>query len=257
MLSVSLTQTCHRFRAVNFPPVMAELRKIATAIGLSPAPPPPPRPEAVIKSDDGHGERELGIYDILSQSTTPFLWHGQLLLAEERSDRPGDKRIHIGGEPLFNNGTSHFRIRRQALMGVGTNEVLLPLVPGTLGISFCSAHVAPPQAGGNATLYIFGTNNDQRYGGAPRSQVHVFWSSDPSLRTWGRAVALTLPPGFAAFKAAVTRGPDGGYMAIELNAPASVVGVSFASIFARTPSSDLSKGWALLDPSVHVFTKER
>ena len=233
---------------------MAELRKIATAIGLPPAPPPPPRPEAnVLKSDDGHGERELGIYDILSQSTTPFLWHGQLLLAEERSDRPGDKRIHIGGEPLFNNGTSHFRIRRQALMGVGTNEVLLPLVPGTLGISFCSAHVAP-QADGNSTLYIFGTNNG---GEAPRTQVHVFWSSDPSLRTWGRAVALTLPPGFAAFKAAVTRGPDGGYMAIELNAPASVVGVSFASIFAKTPSSDLSKGWALLDPSVHVFTKDR
>ena len=202
------------------------------------------------------GERYLGIYDILSQSTTPFLWHGQLLLAEERSDRPGDKRIHIGGEPLF-NGTSHFRIRQQSLLGVGSNGVVLSLVPGTLGLSFCSAHVAA-QPDGNMTLYVYGTNNDHRYGGAPRSQVHVLWSSDPSLRTWERAVALTLPPGYAAFKAAVTRGPDGGYMAIELNAPPAIAGASFASIFAKSASAaDLSTGWALLDPRLHVFTKAR
>ena len=63
--------------------------------------------------------------------------------------------------------------------------------------------------------------------------------------------------GTIPFKADVTEGADGAaYMAIELNAPTAVVGVSFASIFAKMASlAQLDRGWSLLDPATHVFTK--
>jgi hypothetical protein len=37
------------------------------------------------------------------------------MLVEGRLDSasPTDLRIHVGGEPLLANGTSHFRVRRQ------------------------------------------------------------------------------------------------------------------------------------------------
>jgi hypothetical protein len=206
---------------------------------------------------------ELGIYDILSAETTPIMWHGELMLVEGRLDSasPSDKHIHIGGEPLLANGSSHFRVRRQALLGHGTNDVVVPMVPDSVEIAFCNAHVQYTGPGGELglqTLWVFGTNNDDRWGGAPRSQVHAFWSSDVQLKSWNHSVALQLPAGYVAFNTDVTAGPGGfSYMAIELNAPKAIVGNPFTSVFARTQSEDLSRGWELLDPTTHVYTKAR
>ena len=46
-------------------------------------------------------------------------------------------------------------------------------------------------------------------------------------------------------------------MAVELGKPAAIVGVPFTTVFAKTRSADLSAGWALIDPTTHVFTKAR
>ena len=141
-------------------------------------------------------EVELGVYDIMSAETTPILWHGELMLVEGRLDstRATDRTIHVGGEPLFANGSSHFRVRKQRLLGHGSNDVVVPMIPGTMQITFCNAHVE--QTGpdgklgnGSQTLWVFGTNDDARWGGAARSQVHAF-SSPLAIRTprncsWG------------------------------------------------------------------------
>jgi hypothetical protein len=210
-------------------------------------------------------EVELGIYDINSAETTPILWHGELMLVEGRLDsaKPGENRIHVGGEPLLANGSSHFRVRRQVLLGHGSNEVVVPMIPDSTQISFCNAHVqhsGPGGALGNSsqTLWVFGTNDDTRWGAPARSQVHAFWSSDPALKDWNHSIAITLPDGYVAFNTDVTAGPGGySFMAIELNAPAAIVGVPFTTVFAKTPSLDLSTGWTLLDPTTHVYFKAR
>lgn len=88
-------------------------------------------------------EVELGVYDIMSAETTPILWHGELMLVEGRLDstKATDRTIHVGGEPLLANGSSHFRVRKQRLLGHGSNDVVVPMIPGTMQISFCNAHV--------------------------------------------------------------------------------------------------------------------
>jgi hypothetical protein len=75
---------------------------------------------------------------------------------------------------------------------------------------------------------------------------------------WNHSIALQLPLNYAAWNTDVTEGPGGySFMAIELNAPADIVGNPFTSVFAKTTSDDLSRGWELLDPTTHVYTKER
>ena len=206
-------------------------------------------------------EVELGVYDINSQETSPVLWYGELLLVEGRMDSgsPADMHIHVGGEPLFANGSSHFRVRKQALLGHGTNEDVINLIPHTVQISFCNAYVQESGAAlGNTTLWVFGTNDDDRWGAPARTQVHAFWSSDPALQIWNHSIALRLPAGYQAFNTDVTAGPGGyAYMAVELGAPAAIVGTPFTSVFARTAATDLSAGWALLDPVTHVYTTAR
>ena len=83
--------------------------------------------------------------------------------------------------------------------------------------------------------------------------------ADPALiGQLNHSVALQLPAGYVAFNTDVTAGPGGfSYMAIELNAPKAIVGNPFTSVFARTQSEDLSRGWELLDPTTHVYTKAR
>ena len=54
-------------------------------------------------------------------------------------------------------------------------------------------------------------------------------------------------------------GTDSWVMAIELAAPARFVGQPFSTAFAVCAGcdTDLSHGWALLDPATHLFTKDR
>jgi hypothetical protein len=48
-------------------------------------------------------------------------------------------------------------VRKQQLLGHGSNDVVVPLIPGTVQISFCNAHVqqsGPDGALGNQTLWV-------------------------------------------------------------------------------------------------------
>ena len=169
---------------------------------------------------------ELGIYDQRTDETTPIIWQGELLVVEGRTTPMYSQ------EALMANGSSHFRVRKQALRGRGTNEVVVPLIPDSTQMTFCNAHIS------GETLWVFGTNDDTRWGGAARSQVHAFWSSDPALQRWNHSLALQLPVGYTAFNTDVTTGPDGwSFMAVELGKPAAIVGVPFTTVFAKTRSS--------------------
>lgn len=124
--------------------------------------------------------RPLGVYcggadgDLLSQDcgeTTPIMWpptSPQLAMVEHHSS---------------------FRVRFQSFNGTGNNSVLCPFVPGSDAVSFASAAVV------NETLWLFGTNDIGVGGGKPRTQVHVFWSSDPRLsdESWQTRIVLQLP----------------------------------------------------------------
>ena len=105
--------------------------------------------------------------------STPFLWKGQLHVAEQHST---------------------FRIRRQALPGcTGTacdNSVVMGAVPGSKGVAFVSALVI------GDTLWLFGTNDAAMAGGKSRTQVHAFWSKAPAdASAWQTGMILQLPQG--------------------------------------------------------------
>jgi hypothetical protein len=128
--------------------------------------------------DDPLPVEPLGVYchGFDCAETTPVLWP------------PGD-----GGSLVMVEHHSNFRVRNQAVKGVGNNSILCPSIPGSEGVSYASAIVV-----GN-TLWVFGTNNGftntSGAVGRPRTQVHVFSSADPALSpaSWHHSVALQLP----------------------------------------------------------------
>ena len=224
-----------------------------------PAPPPPPPPAP----DTAPGLRTIGTYDLSGGETTPFIWHGNLLLVESVGDNsvvPFTKPVYenctqyaTAGSPWNDARCPYFRIRKMKFdSGYTTvaDTVVTAYVPGSADMSFCNA-IMRNETGGVATLWGFGTNNDQRWGGAPRSQVHAFWTTD--LVTWNHSVAINI----AAFNSSmggaynvdVTSRPDGtSVMALEPSGSCSG-GVQCMSYFAECLAcgSDLSHGWKLLD----------
>ena len=128
--------------------------------------------------DDPLPVEPLGVYcqGYDCAETTPVLWP------------PGE-----GGSLVMVEHHSNFRVRHQKLKGVGSNSIICPSIPGSEGVSYASAIVV-----GNA-LWVFGTNdgftNMSGSIGRPRTQVHVFSSTDPllSAASWRHAVALQLP----------------------------------------------------------------
>ena len=142
---------------------------------------------------------------------------------------PNDQRQPFG---------SYFRLRRQALLGHGTNDIVLPVVPGSKYLSYVSGYVDDTSDPGRPTMWVFGTNDcvgdhdptagscgfnssdpsqfipcacPPGAGAAPRSEVWALWSSDPQLRpeTWRKRRVLTMPPELPIFNTDVTRGPSG------------------------------------------------
>lgn len=166
---------------------------------------PPPQQATPIRMN------ELGAYDMMSEETTPVLWYGKLLLVEKVGGNtiilPHDQRQRVG---------SYFRIREQALLGHGTNDNVVPMVPGSHFLSYASAYVDNQSTPSRPTLWVFGTNDcaedvgsawwRQSGGctfnasdptqwlpcqcpptsggidkGVARSQIWALWSSDPGL----------------------------------------------------------------------------
>eukprot|EP01048_Picozoa_sp_COSAG05_P015717 COSAG05_NODE_1929_length_3819_cov_16.551882_4_plen_496_part_00 len=228
--------------------------------------------------------RALGAYDMMSEETTPVLWYNRLLLVEKIGGNtiilPHDQRQSAG---------SYFRIREQALLGHGTNNVVVPLVPGSRFLSYASAYVDEASNASRPTLWVFGTNDcaedvgsawwhktggcnfnasNQRQWvpcrcpptsggidkGVARSQIWALWSSDPDLSSWQATVILTLPPEVPVFNTDVTAGPSGAVMATET---AQITGGNrgYYNIFAvcYLCGGDLSQGWTLLDIQSHHY----
>jgi hypothetical protein len=209
-----------------------------------------------------------GAYCESCAETTPVLWHGRLLLAEHHSE---------------------FRLRWQHFNSVGNNSVLIDRVPGTKGFAFVSAAVVP-SASGIDTLWLFGTNDEALDTCKPRTCVQTFWSATPSrVDSWKSATLLHLPqngtsprppapkwavPWWTAFNTAPTRGVlrgvDVWVLAIELGSPEEPepydgkpfsIGTRFTTVFAVcercAATGDLETGWHVLDPSEHIYRRDR
>ena len=247
--------------------------------------------------------RKLGAYDVVMETrtkgetkgvfpSTPVMWHGELLLAESILCRPAVP-LPAPAAPVDDN---YIRVRRAN----APFTALASVVPQSVGFSFVSATVVPkgPSTGPEDTLWLFGTYYPSIFTGscggtvqdparppaAPNStgttkqktagpwkgftnnftsQVYGWWSSDPLLKHWNRAIVLELPPAFHHIECSVTMvaeppasapdtvpGPASYAMAIAIDQPASVVGKAMTTaVFARCDrcGGDLSKGWALLD----------
>lgn len=229
--------------------------------------------------------RELGVYDMMSEETTPFLWFGKLMLVEKIGGNtiilPKDQRQPTG---------SYFRIREQVLLGHGTNDVAVPLVPGSRFLSYVSGYVDETSNTSRPTLWVFGTNDcigdsSMKVSGTctfnttpphawipcgchpnppispnasfQRSEIWALWSSDPQLseKSWQKKKVLTLPVEVPVFNTDVTAGPSGAVMATETVRMTSGGGNGFYSIFAvcYLCGADLSHGWQLLDMTEHFY----
>ena len=223
----------HQRGAGEYPLLIQRLREIGQLIANESGQ-PPASPVAV------EPVRTLGSYDLNSEETTPIMWHGRLIHVEKVGGNlivlPHDQRQSVG---------SYFRIRQQALLGVGNNDVLVPKIPGSRFLSYANAlsvERAGTNGAGNDTLYVFGTNDCAvtgrttdsgcgflnhglvhtpchcTTGPLSRSQVWVLWSSDPQLRasSWQKRQLLELPPDLPVMNTDVTRGPGGSFvMALE------------------------------------------
>jgi hypothetical protein len=202
---------------------------------------------------------KLGLYLPGFYETTPVVLHGRLLLVECIHDgRPMLASPAAAASEPFQNHT-YYRVREPGYGG----KLIVPVVPQSVGFHFVSALVIPDaHAEGGEALWVFGTV-DPPLGGGPHGRTQIFaWAShDSELRHWNRTLALQLPPGYSAWNTDVApAGGNGSYvMAIELQAPSSVVGVPFSTAFAVCDGcgSDLSGGWRLLDAGTHLFTKAR
>eukprot|EP01043_Picozoa_sp_COSAG02_P057661 COSAG02_NODE_7039_length_3214_cov_14.690851_4_plen_423_part_00 len=203
--------------------------------------------------------RKLGLYLPGFYETTPVVLRGRLLLVEcIHAGRPMLASPKAAASEPFQNHT-YYRIREPGYDGA----LVVPVVPQSVGFHFVSALVVSDHhAEDMEALWVFGTV-DPPLGGGPYGRTQIFaWSShDSGLRYWNRSLALQLPPGYSAWNTDVAPvGKNGSFvMAIELQAPANVVGVPFSTAFAVCDGcgSDLSIGWRLLDASAYLFTKAR
>lgn len=204
--------------------------------------------------------------------TTPIMWHGELAMVEHHQ---------------------HFRVRRQAYppLQMMSNDALITGVPGSENVAYASATVVTDNRTGLETLWVFGTNNIDMAGGKARTQVHVFWSSDPKLSTssWQTRMILQLPqsgrfspghkpsydvPWWTAFNTSPTKGviagQDAYVLAIELGSPQSIIGrftdkpihhrfsTVFATCVACALTGRLDSGWSILDPEQgYIYRKDR
>eukprot|EP01051_Picozoa_sp_SAG22_P007768 SAG22_NODE_559_length_9115_cov_4.969720_2_plen_348_part_00 len=204
--------------------------------------------------------RRLGLYLPGFYETTPVVFGGELLLVE---------CIHAGRPMLAAPAAAgvapqphtYYRVRQPGYGG----KLVVPIVPGSVGFHFVAAVVVKdPSAERGEALWLTGTV-DPPLGSGPhgRTQIFTWVSRDAGLQHWDRTMSLQLPAGYSAWNTDVSpaAGGDGSFvMAIELQAPAAVVGTAFSTAFAlcdRCGPGRLATGWKLLNASNHLFTKAR
>ena len=221
-----------------------------------------------VKSDDAVSSRmatsalqirKLGLNLPGFYETTPIMWHGRLLLVE--TIHGGQVTLASPAQAWPNQNHTYYRVREPGYAGA----LVVPVVPGSIGFHFVAAVTNDdPTADGKSALWISGTVEPTGFPNHTRSQVYVWVSRDAELKGWNRSLALQLPAGYSAWNTDITStGGDSEtrtwVMAIELGNPVSVVGVPFSTAFAVCfrCGTDLSRGWSLLDPVTHLFTKAR
>eukprot|EP01052_Picozoa_sp_SAG31_P024838 SAG31_NODE_2140_length_6350_cov_2.239962_1_plen_612_part_00 len=233
--------------------------------------------------------RELGAYDVNTGETTPVLWYGDLLLVEKIAGnansiwlpgdvcKPGSTNGTPGVKPCTNRG-SYFRVRRQKLLGYGSNDPIdtgggVNLIPGSNYKSFASAYVDNSDST-RPTLWVFGTSDCTGWnkptgcafntsasgnpwvpcncpdGAVARGEVWAMWSSDPLLTksSWQYKKIMSLPPQIGVCNTDVTKGPGGTHVMVLEQMVYMDGGQGYRNLFAQT-GSDLSLGWTLMDPS--------
>ena len=241
--------------------------------------------------------RELGAYDISTAETTPFLWYGDLLLVEKLAGsavtiwrdgdicKPGSTNGTPGVPPCTSRGSA-FRIRKQSLLGHGSNDLVdtgggVAIVPGSKYKSFASAYVDETTHPARPTLFVFGTSDCVGWnapisgctfnlslpghpwmpcecpsGTVERGEVWAMWTNDPLLSeaSWQYKKVLQLPPQIGVCNTDVTKGPDGTHvMALEMITEIDGHGgVGYTSIFAQT-GADPSTGWKLMNPQTFTY----
>lgn len=236
-----------------------------------------PEPELIEK---------LGAYVMQAGETSPVVWEGRTLLVQTVSGNtpgryypcctwcgasiPSDWRCTAYANCSACSCSDDFRRAYGScapqffeLVDFATLEVVLSPIPGTYGFGYASAFVH------GGALWVYGTNlvNNTRGRGAGGGEIVTFSSVDPlNPASWQRRTALTLPTGYNVFNTDVAAVDGGGdvtgapsrrfIMAVETNAgPHRHPG--FMSIFATTNATLPDRGWALVDPEEHSFTKER
>jgi hypothetical protein len=132
----------------------------------APPPPPPPPPQ-----DPSAGLQTIGIYDMDGGETTPFPWHGRLMLVESVGfadaiplTPPVYSNCSGGSMPWNDTRCPYFRIRAQEWDEGYTKvaeSVVTAVVPGSAAMSFCNAILRNDSTGGasNATLVSYTARN--------------------------------------------------------------------------------------------------
>eukprot|EP01050_Picozoa_sp_SAG11_P003014 SAG11_NODE_162_length_13962_cov_19.035562_3_plen_490_part_00 len=147
----------------------------------------------------------------------------------------------------------------------------------------------------NPTLWVFGNNLVAMDRGAPRTQIHVFWSSSPQLSSWSHRMLIQLPseqsatidesasradnpphvkPGTLPYWTGANTSPTKGvfpngtvayFLVLEIGNPSTVVQHKggFIAVFAAciqcATEGDLSLAseWHILNPHTHVYRQDR
>ena len=142
--------------------------------------------------------RDLGLYLPGFYETTPIVWGGELLLVEcihEGIPMLVSPAARVNTPPIQSH--TYYRIRQPGYEG----EVIVPIVPGSIGFHFVSAIVTDdPAAEKGQALWITGTV-DPPLGSGPHGHTQVFtWvSRDAALQRWNMTMSLQLPAGFSAW----------------------------------------------------------
>jgi hypothetical protein len=195
---------------------------------------------------------KLGVYDYMTQESSPLIFNGQLLMLESIPT------AYAGFSPAFSACSSYLRIRDMRTLRVVVN------ITATCGQAFGAATVIPGAgAGASDTLVVTSTQWDRRAaaglragwagpcaGSAPANcTVNLFASSSPDLAdaTW-RAHAPGIPlPQLGVYNTDLAAVPPAAalpwrwVMALETTAEAA----RFLASAAADPT-DLA-AWALLD----------
>jgi hypothetical protein len=224
--------------------------------------------------------RKLGLYDYMTQETTPLVFNGRNVLME--SMIKGDPQWAGHWIPAFQNCDSYVRVRDLA------SGVVLANVSQSCDHAFASALVATGE-GGLESLYIFATAwvrdlapappaaAAAAAGGAPRDRgvgwsgpcsapvgnctIAAFVSSDPALGAWRAVPRLAAPGPNVTYNVDVTHvGVAGPARAARLAAAGlpdhewvmqteGPKGPQFWVSAAVDPADPA--GWTLLDPATY------